>query len=301
MIITANTFYLSRLAETIHNLLEISLAPSVPASLRIIPTKYNMIVRLWTYSFHKLLESLRRASFTSPLALEHLQDFIYYAYTFYTGLLEEPSLNSFKSGWLEALGDLARYLMAVAAMVNGGVGGRGGLTTKADRAAPQLCLILAWLAPRGPRAPARPESCPNTRQRWSQAVEGARTGVTDRARKAPPSVRGLSSQARRQVGCVLHHTIAGCVQCGTQGAVPQSVCRAAPDASQLPARSPSRLSTRVYRMNTENYRPTHLCAVHHTLLTCSLQSAALLRTGQPRSRPQHPNHSSSPAGHLPLL
>ncbi|CAA7267658.1 unnamed protein product [Cyclocybe aegerita] len=119
------------LAEIMHNLLEISLAPSVPASLRNIPTKYNIIVRLWTYAFHKLLESLRRASFTSPLALEHLQDFIYYAYTFYTGLLEEPTLNSFKSGWLEALGDLARYRMAVAAMVNGGVGGQGGLTTKA--------------------------------------------------------------------------------------------------------------------------------------------------------------------------
>ncbi|KAF8162971.1 hypothetical protein B0H34DRAFT_744517 [Crassisporium funariophilum] len=119
------------LAEIIHNLLEISLAPSVPASLRNIPTKYNIIVRLWTYAFHKLLESLRRASFTSPLALEHLQDFIYYSYTFYTGLLEEHTLNSFKSGWLEALGDLARYRMAVAAMVNGGVGGQGGLTIEA--------------------------------------------------------------------------------------------------------------------------------------------------------------------------
>ncbi|KAK6977365.1 hypothetical protein R3P38DRAFT_2479905, partial [Favolaschia claudopus] len=85
----------------------ISLAPSVPVSLRNIPTKYNIIPRLWTFAFHKLLESLRRASFTSPLALEHLQDFIYHAYTFYTGLLEEASLNPFKSGWLEALGDLA--------------------------------------------------------------------------------------------------------------------------------------------------------------------------------------------------
>ncbi|TFK42921.1 hypothetical protein BDQ12DRAFT_299349 [Crucibulum laeve] len=119
------------LAEVIHTLLEISLAPSVPASLRNIPTKYNMIVRLWTYAFHKLLESLRRASFSSPLALEHLQDFIYYAYTFYTGLLEEPTLDSFKSGWLEALGDLARYRMAVAAMVNAGQGGQSGLTAKA--------------------------------------------------------------------------------------------------------------------------------------------------------------------------
>ncbi len=116
------------LVENIHNLLEISLAPSVPASLRNIPTKYNIIVRLWTYGFHKLLESLRRSSFTSPLAMEHLQDFIYYAYTFYTGLLEEPALGTFKSGWLEALGDLARYRMAVAAMVTGISNGGGSLT-----------------------------------------------------------------------------------------------------------------------------------------------------------------------------
>ena len=72
----------------------------------------------------RILESLRRASFGSALALEHLQDFIYYAYTFYTGLLEEQTLRTFRAGWLEALGDLARYRMAVAAMVTGtqGVG-----------------------------------------------------------------------------------------------------------------------------------------------------------------------------------
>jgi len=96
-----------RLTEISHNLLEISLLPSVPASLCNILTKYNIIVCLWTYGFHKLLESLRCASFNSPLALEHLQDFIYYTYSFYTGLLEEPILSSFQSGWLEALGDLS--------------------------------------------------------------------------------------------------------------------------------------------------------------------------------------------------
>ena len=63
--------------------------------------------------------------------MEHLQDFIYYAYIFYTGLLEEPTLVSFKSGWLEALGDLAWYWMAVAAMVDGDSSGQGGLTIKA--------------------------------------------------------------------------------------------------------------------------------------------------------------------------
>ncbi|KAL4259410.1 PIN domain-containing protein [Pleurotus pulmonarius] len=119
------------LAEMMHNLLEISLAPTVPASLRNIPVKYNIIVRLWSYGFHKLLESLRRASFTSPLALEHLQDFIYYAYTFYTGLYEEQTLISFKSGWLEALGDLARYQMIVATMVQSNFGHGTLLTTDA--------------------------------------------------------------------------------------------------------------------------------------------------------------------------
>jgi protein SMG6 len=100
----SKTDIITSLAENIHNLLEISLSPSVLPSLRIIPTKYNIIVRLWTYAFHKLLESLRRAAFASPLALEHLPDFIYYAYIFYTGLLEDPTLVSFKSGWLEVLG-----------------------------------------------------------------------------------------------------------------------------------------------------------------------------------------------------
>jgi hypothetical protein len=139
-LLTLKNYFLSKriltsLAESIHNLLEISLTPSVPPSLRIIPTKYkynlNIIVRLWTYAFHKLLESLRRAAFASPLALERLQDFIYHAYIFYTGLLEEFTLVSFKSGWLEALGDFAWYRMAVASMVYDDGSGQGGLTIKA--------------------------------------------------------------------------------------------------------------------------------------------------------------------------
>ncbi|KAG1746326.1 hypothetical protein EDB19DRAFT_1826344 [Suillus lakei] len=60
-----------QLTEMMHNLMEISLALSVLASLRVIPSK----------------------------------------------LLEEPTLRSFQPGWLKALGDLARYHMAMAAMV----------------------------------------------------------------------------------------------------------------------------------------------------------------------------------------
>ncbi|KAL0947160.1 hypothetical protein HGRIS_013287 [Hohenbuehelia grisea] len=101
-----------QLAEYIHNLLQMSLAPGVPATLRDIPKKYGMMLRLWN-AFYPLLEQLRCAS-DSPIALEHLQDFIYYAYTFYSSLLEEQALNVFKSFWLEALGDLARYRMIIA-------------------------------------------------------------------------------------------------------------------------------------------------------------------------------------------
>ncbi|VDC05366.1 unnamed protein product [Peniophora sp. CBMAI 1063] len=105
------------LAEMMHQLLTISTAPSVPASLRSIPEKYSIIVRLWTYGFHKLLENLRRSALSSPVALEHLQDFIYFAYSFYACLHEEHNLAAYRAAWLEALGDLARYRMAVAAML----------------------------------------------------------------------------------------------------------------------------------------------------------------------------------------
>jgi protein SMG6 len=99
------------------NLLEISLAPGVPVSLRNIPQKYNIIIRLWTNCFYRLLENLRRSSLSSRIALEYLQEFIYYAYTFYTALLVRETFSEFRPGWLEALGDLARYRIVIAAMI----------------------------------------------------------------------------------------------------------------------------------------------------------------------------------------
>lgn len=104
-----------------HQMLTLTLAPAVPASLRNIPTKYNLIIRLWTHAFHRLLESLRRVATPpndSPIALEYLQDFIYYSYTFYCGLLKERNLFDFRSTWVEALGDLARYRMATCTLLD---------------------------------------------------------------------------------------------------------------------------------------------------------------------------------------
>ena len=66
------------------SLLEISLASAVPASLRNIPDKYNIITRLRTNCFYCLFDNLRCSSLTSKIELEYLQEFIYYAYTFYT-------------------------------------------------------------------------------------------------------------------------------------------------------------------------------------------------------------------------
>ena len=91
------------------NLLEISLASGVPASLRNIPEKYNIIIRLWTNCFYRLLENLRRSSLASQIAYEYLQEFIYYAYTFYSALIERNTFLDYRAGWLEALGDLAQY------------------------------------------------------------------------------------------------------------------------------------------------------------------------------------------------
>jgi len=113
------------------NLLEISLASGVPASLRNIPDKYNIIIRLWTNCFYRLLENLRRSSLTSKIALEYLQEFIYYAYTFYTALLERNTFLDYRAGWLEALGDLARYRIVIAAMIPTALQVSSSLTTAA--------------------------------------------------------------------------------------------------------------------------------------------------------------------------
>lgn len=91
-----------------------TLAPQVPTSVHSISSKYNIPTRLWGNAFHHALQTLRKSSSSSNIALEHLNDFIFWAYSFYTSLVEDPQVETFKAAWLEALGDLARYRMAVA-------------------------------------------------------------------------------------------------------------------------------------------------------------------------------------------
>jgi hypothetical protein len=103
------------LADCHYNFLKLSLDPKNPPGLRPFPVKYNIPARLWQMGFHAILERLRFAWMShNPLALDILTDFIYDAYQFYTELFEDQMLAVFRTAWIEALGDLARYRMAVA-------------------------------------------------------------------------------------------------------------------------------------------------------------------------------------------
>lgn len=78
------------------------------------PTKYKTPIRLWQHAFHLLLERIRHVLGDAPDLIEILLEFLNHAYGFYTCLLEDHSLTSLRHLWLEQLGDLARYRLAVA-------------------------------------------------------------------------------------------------------------------------------------------------------------------------------------------
>jgi protein SMG6 len=138
-----------KLAHAHHDFLTAALDPRLPASLHSLPVKYNIAARLWQNSFHLLIERMRTtwlapsaaltrssaddghgladaAAAASARALEHLTDYILDAYQFYTTLLDEQVLTTFRSAWIEALGDLARYRMAVANHVAQSTASGGG-------------------------------------------------------------------------------------------------------------------------------------------------------------------------------
>lgn len=122
-----------RLAEAHRHFLDMSLDPRLPPSLHSLPRKYDIPIRLWQTAFHQLLERLRHAlpplspseeasaesdaRTQGSLLLDNMTDFIYFSYNFYTALLDEPAFADFRSVWIEQLGDLARYRMAVAGLV----------------------------------------------------------------------------------------------------------------------------------------------------------------------------------------
>ncbi|KAL3471389.1 hypothetical protein BJX99DRAFT_263320 [Aspergillus californicus] len=91
-----------------HDFFLASQHPAGSPVLKRLAEKYAMPARLWRYGIHALLELLRHRL---PASLEYMLTFIYMAYSLVTLLLE--SVPMFEETWIECLGDLSRYRMAV--------------------------------------------------------------------------------------------------------------------------------------------------------------------------------------------
>jgi hypothetical protein len=91
-----------------HDFFLASQHPAANQALRRLPSKYSMPARMWRHGIHSFLELLRHAL---PESYEHMLTFIYLAYSMMTLLLE--TVPSFKDTWIECLGDLSRYRMAI--------------------------------------------------------------------------------------------------------------------------------------------------------------------------------------------
>jgi hypothetical protein len=91
-----------------HDFFLASQHPSAGEALRRLATKYAMPARMWRHGIHSFLELLRHRL---PESLDHMLAFVYLSYSM-MALLKE-SVPSFEETWIECLGDLARYRMAI--------------------------------------------------------------------------------------------------------------------------------------------------------------------------------------------
>jgi hypothetical protein len=91
-----------------HDFFLASQHPSASPALRRLASKYAMPARMWRHGIHSFLELLRHRL---PLSLEHMLAFIYLAYSMMALLYE--TVPAFEDTWIECLGDLGRYRMAI--------------------------------------------------------------------------------------------------------------------------------------------------------------------------------------------
>ncbi|KAI5811270.1 hypothetical protein DFH27DRAFT_19132 [Peziza echinospora] len=91
-----------------HDFFLASQHPSASPALRRLAAKYAMPARMWRHGIHSFLELLRHRL---PLSLEHMLSFIYLAYSIMALLYE--TVPAFEETWIECLGDLGRYRMAI--------------------------------------------------------------------------------------------------------------------------------------------------------------------------------------------
>jgi rRNA-processing protein FCF1 len=91
-----------------HDFFLASQHPSASPSLKRLAQKYAMPARMWRHGIHSFLELLRHRL---PHSLEHMLTFIYTAYSMMALLYE--TVPAFEDTWIECLGDLGRYRMAI--------------------------------------------------------------------------------------------------------------------------------------------------------------------------------------------
>lgn len=91
-----------------HDFFLASQHPSASLALRRLAAKYTMPARMWRHGIHSFLELLRHRL---PESLDHMLAFIYLAYSMMALLYE--TVPTFEDTWIECLGDLGRYRMAI--------------------------------------------------------------------------------------------------------------------------------------------------------------------------------------------
>lgn len=109
---SSNTQKLIALHRTLlhehHNFFLASRHPAANPALRHLASKYVMPARMWRHGIHSFLELLRHSL---PGLMEHMLAFIYVAYTMMALLYE--TVPASEGTWIECLGDLGRYRMAI--------------------------------------------------------------------------------------------------------------------------------------------------------------------------------------------
>ncbi|KAJ4286340.1 hypothetical protein N0V90_013374 [Kalmusia sp. IMI 367209] len=91
-----------------HDFFLASQHPSASPALRRLASKYAIPARMWKHGIHSFLELLRRRL---PENIDYMLAFIYLAYQMMALLYE--SVPQFEDTWIECLGDLGRYRMAI--------------------------------------------------------------------------------------------------------------------------------------------------------------------------------------------
>jgi hypothetical protein len=91
-----------------HDFFLASQHPSASPALRRLASKYSMPARMWKHGIHSFLELLRRRL---PDSIDYMLAFIYLAYQMMALLYE--TVPAFEDTWIECLGDLGRYRMAI--------------------------------------------------------------------------------------------------------------------------------------------------------------------------------------------